>query len=59
MPFLTISCSEKKLERLYTICNKLGITMDQFLDDALNDREVDALKTEAEKLGAWYWHDEE
>ncbi len=59
MQYLVIPVSEEKRQRLNHVCNKLGITIEQFFDTALREGEMEILSNEAFKPGGVFWNEGE
>lgn len=57
--YLVIPVSDEKRQRLTYVCDKLGITIEQFLDTALREGEMEILSNEAFKPGGVFWNDAE
>lgn len=53
-----IPVSEEKRQRLNHVCNKLGITIEQFFDTALREGEMEILSNEALSPGGGFWNEE-
>ena len=54
-----IPVSDEKRQRFNHVCNKLGITIEQFFDTALREGEMEILSNEAFKPGGGFWNGEE
>ena len=59
MQYLVIPVSEEKRQRLNHVCNKLGITIEQFFDTALREGEMEILSNEAFSPSGRFWNEEE
>jgi len=59
MQYLVIPVSDEKRLRLTYVCDKLGITLEQFFDTALREGEMEILSNEALKPGGVFWNDDE
>jgi len=59
MQYLVIPVSDEKRQRLTYVCQKLGITIEQFFDTALREGEMEILSNEALKPGGVFWNDPE
>ena len=59
MQYLVIPVSNEKRQRLTHVCQKLGITIEQFFDTALREGEMEILSNEALKPGGVFWNDDE
>ncbi|MHB8075191.1 hypothetical protein E4K67_12550 [Desulfosporosinus fructosivorans] len=57
--YLVIPVSDQKRQRLTYVCDKLGITIEQFFDTALREGEMEILSNEALKPGGVFWNDDE
>ncbi len=57
--YLVIPISDEKRQRLTYVCNKLGITIEQFFETALREGEMEILSNEALKPGGVFWNDDE
>ena len=53
-----IPVSNEKRQRLTLVCNKLGITIEQFFNTALREGEMEILSNEALKPEV-FWNDDE
>ncbi len=59
MQYLVIPVSDEKRLRLTYVCDKLGITIEQFFDTALREGEMEILSNEALRPGGVFWNDDE
>jgi len=59
MQYLVIPVSDEKRQRLTYVCEKLGITIEQFFDTALREGEMEIVSNEALKPGGSFWNDVE
>ncbi len=59
LQYLVIPVSDEKRQRLNHVCNKLGITIEQFFDTALREGEMEILSNEALKPGGVFWNEED
>jgi len=57
--YLVIPISNEKRQRLTYVCDKLGISIEQFFDTALREGEMEILSNEALKPGGVFWNDDE
>jgi len=57
--YLVIPISDEKRQRLTYVCQKLGITIEQFFDTALREGEMEILSNEALEPGGVFWNDDE
>lgn len=58
LQYLVIPVSDEKRQRLNHVCNKLGITIEQFFDTALREGEMEILSNEALSPGGGFWNEE-
>ena len=58
MQYLVIPVSDEKKDRLNYVCNKLGISIEQFFDTALREGEMEILSNEALKPGGSFWNED-
>lgn len=58
LQYLMIPVSIEKRQRLNHVCNKLGITIEQFFDTALREGEMEILSNEALSPGGGFWNEE-
>ena len=57
--YLVIPVTDEKRQRLTYVCDKLGITIEQFFDTALREGEMEILSNEALKPNGVFWNDDE
>ena len=53
-----IPVSDEKRQRLNYVCNKLGITIEQFFETALREGEMEIINKEAFNPGGAFWSED-
>lgn len=57
--YLVIPVTDEERKRLNHVCSNLGITIEQFFNNALREGELEILSTEAFSPGGSFWNEDQ